>query len=99
MYVTKITLLASLAMSVIAVPAVHPKQKRALQFQTFDEFQISDGVAGNAMAEIQDKFPVRNTGPTPPPASSRLLNNSSDGELLSVHKQSTSRHVEARPAN
>lgn len=40
-----------------------PVQKRAdiLPVRPYTEFQISDGVAGNALAEVAANFPVRNS--------------------------------------
>ncbi|KAI5459833.1 hypothetical protein BGZ63DRAFT_425783 [Mariannaea sp. PMI_226] len=59
MYLYKIILFASLAVSVTALPT-KSSQKRAdlLQVQDYSEFQISDGVAGNALAEVAQKFPI-----------------------------------------
>ena len=39
--------------------ATKTKAKRALTSQAYADFQVSDGVAGNALAEVQVKFPVR----------------------------------------
>ncbi|KAI0136533.1 hypothetical protein BJ170DRAFT_677404 [Xylariales sp. AK1849] len=63
MYFTKIAVVLSLVASALAVPTgdVSRKQKRALTFQTYADFQISDGVAGNALAEAQAKFPIDTT--------------------------------------
>jgi hypothetical protein len=36
-----------------------PIERRALQFRKYADFEISDGKAGNALAEAQAKFPVR----------------------------------------
>lgn len=59
MYFSKIAIL-SLAASAIASPArLHQNKKRALEIQNYADFQISDGVAGNALAEVAEKFPVR----------------------------------------
>lgn len=57
----KATVLFSLAVSALALPA--PSQgaveKRAvLTTSNYADFQVSDGVAGNALAEVQAKFPV-----------------------------------------
>lgn len=41
----------------MAMPAV-PMKKRALEIQDYSEFQISDGVAGNALEEVSQMFPV-----------------------------------------
>ncbi|KAF2708677.1 hypothetical protein K504DRAFT_467913 [Pleomassaria siparia CBS 279.74] len=32
--------------------------RRALAVQAYNDFQVSDGVAGNALAEVQAKFPI-----------------------------------------
>lgn len=56
MYFSKITILSLIA-SVMAMPAV-PMKKRALEIQDYSEFQISDGVAGNALEEVSQMFPV-----------------------------------------
>jgi len=37
---------------------ITPKIKRALSAQSYSQFQVSDGVAGNALAEVNAKFPV-----------------------------------------
>lgn len=52
----KATIILSLALSALALPT----QKRAgvLTQQAYADFQISDGVAGDALAEVQAKFPV-----------------------------------------
>ncbi|KAF7551617.1 hypothetical protein G7Z17_g4870 [Cylindrodendrum hubeiense] len=56
MYLSKAILFVSLAASTIASPS----RKRAdlLQVQDYAQFQISDGVAGNALEEVAAKFPV-----------------------------------------
>ena len=38
--------------------ATKTKAKRALTSQSYADFQVSDGVAGNALAEVQANFPV-----------------------------------------
>lgn len=53
----KATLLFSLAVSALAVPTTE-KRAGVLTKQAYADFQISDGVAGNALAEVQAKFPV-----------------------------------------
>ncbi|ORY66279.1 uncharacterized protein BCR38DRAFT_483920 [Pseudomassariella vexata] len=60
MYFTKIAVVLSMAASTLALPtgAVTPMQKRALTFRPYSEFQVSDGVAGNALEEVQAKFPI-----------------------------------------
>lgn len=57
----KATVLFSLAASAVALPFGQPNtQKRAavLKASNYADFQVSDGVAGNALAEVQAKFPV-----------------------------------------
>lgn len=59
MYFSKIAVVLSLAASALAAPTPGaPNQKRALTFQTYNDFQISSGTAGNALAEAQAAFPV-----------------------------------------
>lgn len=53
----KATLLFSLAVSALAVPTTH-KRAAVLTKRAYADFQVSDGVAGNALAEVQAKFPV-----------------------------------------
>ncbi|KAI1640633.1 hypothetical protein F4809DRAFT_637436 [Biscogniauxia mediterranea] len=65
MFFSKIAVILSVAASALAMPAgleAH-KQKRAgvLSVQDYSQFQVSDGVAGNALAEVQAKFPVDET--------------------------------------
>lgn len=57
----KATILFSLATSALALPTTGTQHKRAgvLTTQDYSQFQVSDGVAGNALAEVQAKFPVR----------------------------------------
>ncbi|KAH8686912.1 hypothetical protein BGZ61DRAFT_589307 [Ilyonectria robusta] len=57
MYLSKAILFVSLAASAIASPI----RERAdlLQVQAYAQFQISDGVAGNALEEVAAKFPVK----------------------------------------
>ncbi|KAJ9157356.1 hypothetical protein NKR23_g485 [Pleurostoma richardsiae] len=62
MYFSKIAVVFSLAASALALPTLvdKPKHKRAgvLTVQDYADFQISDGVAGNALAEVAEKFPI-----------------------------------------
>lgn len=53
----KATIILSLALSALALPAL-PKRAGVLTAQPYADFQISDGVAGDALAEVQAKFPV-----------------------------------------
>jgi len=39
-----------------------------LTVQTYDEFNVSGGVAGNALAEVNAKFPVRLSPISIPPS-------------------------------
>ena len=60
MYFSKAVVL-SFAVSALALPTLSTKpHKRAgvLTATTYDNFQVSDGVAGNALAEVKAKFPV-----------------------------------------
>ncbi|KAH7159888.1 hypothetical protein B0J13DRAFT_616686 [Dactylonectria estremocensis] len=56
MYLSRAILFVSLVASTIAAPS----RKRAdlLQVQAYAQFQISDGLAGNALEEVAKKFPV-----------------------------------------
>jgi hypothetical protein len=57
----KAAFLFSLLGSSLALPSRtnSPKVKRGvLTVQDYSEFQVSDGVAGNALAEVNAKFPV-----------------------------------------
>jgi len=49
-----LTLLLSLTTSILSAPT----EKRALKTQSYNQFQVSGGVAGNALAEVNAKFPV-----------------------------------------
>ncbi|CAK7205519.1 hypothetical protein SEUCBS139899_008295 [Sporothrix eucalyptigena] len=60
MYFSKALVLA-FAASALAMPTQDTKpQKRAgvLTATTYDNFQVSDGVAGNALAEVNANFPI-----------------------------------------
>jgi hypothetical protein len=53
---------ATIFMSILALSSAGPigmKSKRALTAQSYADFQISDGEAGNAVAEVNAKFPLR----------------------------------------
>lgn len=53
-----------LAASALALPTAqdgHHKRAAVLTKQSYAQFQVSDGVAGNALAEVQAKFPVSTT--------------------------------------
>ena len=55
---SSITLLLSLS-SVIAAPINKRAAAGVLTVQTYDEFNVSGGVAGSALDEVNAKFPVR----------------------------------------
>jgi hypothetical protein len=57
MHLIKSILFASLAACSTAMPS--RRQANVLQVQDYAQFQISDGVAGNALQEVAEKFPVR----------------------------------------
>jgi hypothetical protein len=53
---------ATILMSILALSSAGPvamKSKRALTTQSYANFQVSDGTAGNALAEVNANFPVR----------------------------------------
>lgn len=58
----KTAFIFSLAVSALALPASSDSRrvKRAdvLKSQSYADFQVSDGVAGNALAEVNANFPV-----------------------------------------
>lgn len=52
---------ASILFGIFALSAAGPvgtKTKRALTAKPYSEFQVSDGVAGNALAEVNAQFPA-----------------------------------------
>jgi hypothetical protein len=53
-------LLLGLVASSLAVPFQNAglKARQAITPQAYADFQVSDGVAGNALAEVNAKFPV-----------------------------------------
>lgn len=59
-FATSLTVLLSLVTTSLSAPV----DKRAaaaagvLTVQTYDDFSVSSGVAGNALAEVNAKFPV-----------------------------------------
>lgn len=57
MHLSSTTVLLSLLTFSFAIPTP-TKQKRALQSQSYAQFQVSDGVAGNALDEVNANFPV-----------------------------------------
>jgi len=55
----KATFLLSLLTSSLALPiSGNAVEKRALSVQNYSQFTVSGGVAGNALAEVNAKFPV-----------------------------------------
>jgi hypothetical protein len=56
MYFTKAAIFLALATSSIAAPL--EKRADVLAVQQYAQFQVSDGVSGNALAEVKQKFPV-----------------------------------------
>lgn len=59
MHFSNIFVAISLVSSALALPiSSTPLERRALQFREYADFQISDGKAGNALAEAQAEFPV-----------------------------------------
>ncbi|KAH6653819.1 hypothetical protein BKA67DRAFT_690935 [Truncatella angustata] len=64
MHFSKIATMLALVATSLAAPTTQP-QKRAdvLTFQTYNNFQISDGTAGNALAEVNKAFPVDISNP------------------------------------
>jgi hypothetical protein len=51
-------LLSILALSTAAPAGSKAKRASVLTAQSYADFQVSDGVAGNALAEVNAKFPV-----------------------------------------
>ncbi|KAI4596992.1 hypothetical protein KJ359_004902 [Pestalotiopsis sp. 9143b] len=66
MYFSKIAVVLSLAVTSLAAPtASFAPYKRAdvLTFRAYNDFQISNGTAGNALAEVNAAFPVDMSDP------------------------------------
>ncbi|TDZ26061.1 hypothetical protein Cob_v001078 [Colletotrichum orbiculare MAFF 240422] len=57
MYFTKAAVLFALAATGFSAP-VDRRQAKLLSVQDYSQFQVSDGVAGNALAEVAQKFPI-----------------------------------------
>ncbi|CAI0651898.1 hypothetical protein CGCF415_v001566 [Colletotrichum fructicola] len=57
MYFTKVAVLFSLAATGFSAP-VESRQAKLLSVQDYSQFQVSDGVGGNALAEVAQKFPI-----------------------------------------
>lgn len=59
MQFSNITVLLSFAVLALTAPAtVNQKRADVLTFRTYNQFQISNGTAGNALAEVNLAFPV-----------------------------------------
>lgn len=58
MQFSSLAVMLSLAFSTLAAPTA-VVEKRALTFQPYNQFQISNGVGGNALQETNQRFPVR----------------------------------------
>lgn len=58
---TAILFLAASALALPTAQDAHHKRAAVLTKQSYAQFQVSDGVAGNALAEVQAKFPVSTT--------------------------------------
>lgn len=57
MQFSSLAVMLSLAFSTLAAPTA-VIERRALAFQPYNKFQISDGVGGNALQETNQRFPV-----------------------------------------
>jgi hypothetical protein len=58
MYFSKIAVVLSLAALSFSAPVEKQKRADLLTVQDYADFQVSDGVAGNALAEVAEKFQV-----------------------------------------
>ncbi len=58
MYFTKATVLFSIVALSSAGPIAFKKRADVLTAKSYADFQVSDGVAGNALAEVNANFPV-----------------------------------------
>lgn len=67
MRLTLATVVFGLIASAIAlpVPASKHTKRGVLTQQSYADFQISDGVAGNSVAEVTANFPVSSSSPAP----------------------------------
>ncbi|KAK3995351.1 hypothetical protein QBC44DRAFT_259766 [Cladorrhinum sp. PSN332] len=54
----KSTVIFSLLASALALPMGSGIEKRALRVQNYSQFSVSGGVAGNALNEVNAKFPI-----------------------------------------
>ncbi|KAH7049149.1 hypothetical protein B0J12DRAFT_600665 [Macrophomina phaseolina] len=64
MHFATVALFLGLTVSSLAAPVSPPSKRAVLTKQSYAQFQISDGVAGNALAEVNEKFPISNMDPT-----------------------------------
>ena len=58
---SSLTVLLSFSGATIAAPLMERASSTSaavLTIETYDKFQVSDGVAGNALAEVNAQFPV-----------------------------------------
>ena len=58
MHFPTIALLFGLVATSIAGPITKVKARQAVTPQAYADFQVSDGISGNALAEVNAKFPV-----------------------------------------
>ena len=58
MQIPTTALLFGLVATSIAGPITKVEARQAVTRQAYADFQISDGVSGNALAEVNAKFPV-----------------------------------------
>ena len=62
MYFSRIATVLAFAATALTAPIEEQTEKRAaagvLTAQSYAQFQVSDGTAGNALAEVMQKFPV-----------------------------------------
>lgn len=60
MHFSTIALFLGLTASSLAAPVTQPSKRAVLTKQSYADFQISDGVGGDALNEVNQKFPVTN---------------------------------------
>ncbi len=58
MYFSKAAVLFGIIALSAAGPIAHKKRADVLTTKSYADFQVSDGVAGNALAEVNANFPV-----------------------------------------
>ncbi|KAJ9615468.1 hypothetical protein H2200_001543 [Cladophialophora chaetospira] len=61
MYFSKATVLFSIITLSAAGPITHKKRADVLTTKSYADFQVSDGIAGNALAEVNANFPIDQT--------------------------------------